>query len=125
MQTRKRRGIKLKSNDPEHKPTNLRDGGLDPFQTEVVTRLRRVETRLVAGMESLGANLTNNLDGIKVEGKPEGEWDVGLITITSLGTTVKDLLSVLHGETGTYDISYNGAIKCQISVGFDPMKVVL
>jgi hypothetical protein len=81
--------------------------GNQAFQKEVVTRLRRMETRLVSGMEKLGVELTNNADNIAV-----GD---GTITITSLGTTVKDLLDALGNETGSYDIVYNGKTKCQIT----------
>lgn len=131
---RNRRGIRLKPSNPEYHAEQQRkfankeesvDSGEQAFQREVVSRLRRVETRLVAGMESLGATLTNNAGGIEVMSHPEEEDEVGLITITSLGTTVKDLLEALNGESGVYDISYNGKVKCQISMGFDPMKVVL
>lgn len=79
------------------------------FQKEVVTRLRRMETRLVSGMEKLGVELTNNADNIVVDAGG------GIITITSLGTTVKDLLGAIGNDTGTYAIVYNGKTKCQIT----------
>lgn len=103
-----RRGIKLKE-EPET--------GEQAFEREVTTRLRRIESRLVSGMNSLGAGMANNAAGITVT-PPELtslRHEVGLITITSLGTTVKNLLDAIGTDEGTYDISYNGVIKCQIT----------
>ena len=85
------------------------------FQSEVTTRLRRIETRLVSGLETLGATVVNHRDGITVGSADE--FGVGMITITSLGTTVKDILGTLGTRTGTYDIAYNNKVKCQIIVG--------
>ncbi len=86
--------------------------GEKAFRREVVTRLRRVETRLVAGLESLGASVVNHAENIVVTPVEGGR---GLITITSLGTTVKDILDVLKGAEGTFDIVYKGKIKYQIT----------
>jgi hypothetical protein len=130
-QTKNRRGIKLKDTDgtdSSYQQANLKTNAkLNPFELEVVKRLRRIETRLVGGMEELGVGYINHNKGIVVstEHDPNDQDGVGIITITSLGTTVGGLLDALKGETGVFDISYNGKIKCQICVGFDPMKVVL
>lgn len=96
-----------------HAAHSDKDGGDALFQREMLTRIRRIETRLVAGMEALGATVVNHASGVDML-LIDGRYT---IQITSLGTTVKDMLAVIGNETGTFDVSYNNKIKCQLVVG--------
>lgn len=85
------------------------DRGTADFRREVMKRLKRTETRLVSGLDALGANPVNHADGITVNHEKE------LITITSLGTTVADLLQAVGDSKAEYYVVYNGVGKCVFS----------
>lgn len=94
----------------DHYQNTSATGGEQAYQREVTTRLRRIETRLVAGLEELGASNMKRGAGVQVQLALEGE--VGTITITSLGTTVKEMLDAIGNNRGTYAVMYNGKQKC-------------
>jgi hypothetical protein len=85
------------------------DRGTTEFRRETMKRLKRIETRLVGGLESLGVSPVNHADGIRIDDDQEA------IHIKSLGTTVADLLQALSGRRGQYHIVYNGKIKAVFS----------
>lgn len=79
------------------------------FQREVTKRLKRMETRLVSGFEKMGINMVDHSTGITID------HDKGIITITSLGTTVGDLMNAIGNRKAEYYVMYNGKAKCVLS----------
>lgn len=65
---------------------NKRMGRQHPI-IEILDRVRRIETRLTAGLESLGATVTVD--------KPVYEADNDRVVITSMDARLKDIVAVL------------------------------
>lgn len=85
----------------------------DKFESEVIDRLRRIETRMVNGFSGLGTEVMETDKGIKVQ-FPSVVGQEGAITITSMGTSVREILDMLNDYRAVFKVIHNDRIICKL-----------
>ena len=105
----KRQSIETKQVPRKRKTTNTYE---DKFESEIIDRLRRIETRMVSGFSGLGSEVMNAEKGITIQFPSTGQE--GAITITSMGTSVREILDMLNGYKAVFKVIHNNKFICKL-----------
>jgi hypothetical protein len=110
MTITKRQSTRTEQVPRKRKTTNTY---VDKFESEVIDRLRRIETRMVNGFSGLGTEVMETDKGINVQ-FPSVAGQEGVITITSMGTSVREILDMLNGYRAVFKVIHNDRIICKL-----------
>lgn len=83
------------------------DATPNELRKEIATRLKRTETKLVKGFDSLGANVVGQKPAVIVDNVE------GTITVSSVNATIGDLLKATAVYPNTrFDVVHNNQVIC-------------